>query len=53
MCLGICDPLLDVFGVQEMCLEALMLQPLISLLGRLQIAPEYRASSAASDAGQY
>ena len=27
MCLGICDPLLDVFVVQETLLKALMLQP--------------------------
>ena len=46
MCLGICDLVLDVFGVQEIFLEALMSQPLISLLGRLQLAPGYSTPSA-------
>ena len=45
MCLGICDPLLDVFVVQETLLKALMLQPgigLFSLVIRQNRRIDYR-----------
>jgi hypothetical protein len=45
MCLGISDPLLDVFVVQETLLKALMLQPgigLFSLVIRQNRRIDYR-----------
>jgi hypothetical protein len=48
MCLGICDPLLDVFVAQETLPKALMLQPgigLFSLVTRQNRRIDYRKGS--------